>query len=325
MSLPTIHPPAPLLLTPEPLTPSSFAPFGTVITAPLPSLTTSFPATIPNALYPAYQPLPVPANQSTALKTSPISPLVNNYDTAKSGTTKGSGLMSIFSSFPRRNVYLSSRGSDNEPRPTLKLGILERHPYTTQTFCPFNYSTPYTPTSPSQSTLSPIKTPTSQQTLHTQPQPQPQSPPPPKTYILIIVAPTLPAPSTTPPNPPDLSRVRAFIHPLNSTDPDHSNVAVTYNPGTWHAPMIVLGSQRVDFLVTQFANGVAQDDCQEVLVGSGPDEAVLRGDEMRKSGGDGKREVEVDLSGWGVEVQGEEGDGSGSGSGEGRPGRASKL
>jgi ureidoglycolate lyase len=30
--------------------------------------------------------------------------------------------------------------------------------------------------------------------------------------------------------------------------------------------MIVLGRRRVEFVVTQFANGVAEDDCQEVLV-----------------------------------------------------------
>ena len=31
--------------------------------------------------------------------------------------------------------------------------------------------------------------------------------------------------------------------------------------------MVVLGLRRVDFLVTQFVNGVPEDDCQEVLVG----------------------------------------------------------
>lgn len=84
--------------------------------------------------------------------------------------------------------------------------------------------------------------------------------------------------------------------------------------------MIVLGSQRVDFLVTQFANGVADDDCQEVLVGSGPDGAVLRGDERRgrrSGGGIGGREVEVDLGRWGVEVEEDENRNQGA--------RASKL
>jgi hypothetical protein len=31
--------------------------------------------------------------------------------------------------------------------------------------------------------------------------------------------------------------------------------------------MAVLGKRRVDFVVTQFVNGVAEDDCQEVLLG----------------------------------------------------------
>lgn len=75
--------------------------------------------------------------------------------------------------------------------------------------------------------------------------------------------------------------------------------------------MIVLGDQRVDFLVTQFANGVAVDDCQECLVGSGPDEAgldgVVRRERMgrRRRSGEGEKrvnevevEVEVDLRGW---------------------------
>lgn len=38
--------------------------------------------------------------------------------------------------------------------------------------------------------------------------------------------------------------------------------------------MIVLGERRIDFLVTQFVNGVAKDDCQEVLVGSGFEDGV---------------------------------------------------
>lgn len=41
---------------------------------------------------------------------------------------------------------------------------------------------------------------------------------------------------------------------------------MTYSAGTWHAPMVVLGEQRVDFVVTQFANGIANEDCQEVVL-----------------------------------------------------------
>ena len=45
--------------------------------------------------------------------------------------------------------------------------------------------------------------------------------------------------------------------------------AVTYGVGTWHAPMIVVGKQEVVFLVTQFTNGIADDDCQEVAFEAG--------------------------------------------------------
>jgi len=64
--------------------------------------------------------------------------------------------------------------------------------------------------------------------------------------------------------------------------------------------MIVLGSRRVDFLVTQFANGVAADDVQEVLVGAGPDGNTLTDEEREaRMSGTGNRagaEVEVDVS-----------------------------
>lgn len=42
---------------------------------------------------------------------------------------------------------------------------------------------------------------------------------------------------------------------------------MTYAAGTWHAPMAVLGANRVDFVVTQFVSGISDEDCQEVLVG----------------------------------------------------------
>lgn len=59
-------------------------------------------------------------------------------------------------------------------------------------------------------------------------------------------------------NPPDLTRLHAFI--------GRGDQAVTYGVGTWHAPMVVVGRRRVDFVVVQFVNGTA-DDCEEVEVG----------------------------------------------------------
>lgn len=143
--------------------------------------------------------------------------------------------MSMFSCFPRRNVRFENGTNIFDVR------ILERHPYTTQTFIPLGLS----PTSP-------------------------------EATFLVIVAPSLPGSATaiaeSPSafgrgervkikNPPDLENVRAFVC--------KGDQAVTYGAGTWHAPMVVLGQTRVDFVAVQFVNGVAEEDCQEVELGSG--------------------------------------------------------
>lgn len=75
----------------------------------------------------------------------------------------------------------------------------------------------------------------------------------PGTMYLVIVAPTLPASLG---GGPDVQNVRAFIA--------HGCQAVTYGVGTWHAPMVVVGDQAVAFVVTQFMNGVSNDDCEEI-------------------------------------------------------------
>lgn len=262
MPLPSISPTKSTTLQPEPLTPAAFAEFGTVIASPLARDLTAYPNDIPEPAHTGHQPKSVPANQLTALKTSPISPLINNYASAEKA---GTGLMSIFSSFPRQNVYSAPESSTTNSGLRLKLGILERHPYTTQTFCPFGYSSSIDGSDG-------------------------------KTYMLIVVAPTTKSSSSDPTNPPDLSRVRAFVAPLN--DPEIPNMAVTYGAGTWHAPMIVLGSRRVDFLVSQFANGIANDDVQEVLIGSGPDESKLTESMLkeRRESGLPAQSVEIDVS-----------------------------
>lgn len=55
---------------------------------------------------------------------------------------------------------------------------------------------------------------------------------------------------------PDLTRIRAFVA--------DGSQAVTYGAGTWHAPMVVIGESPISFVVVQFANGVGNEDCQEV-------------------------------------------------------------
>tara|TARA_R110002060_G_scaffold28576_11_gene38706 strand:+ start:4811 stop:5266 length:456 start_codon:yes stop_codon:yes gene_type:complete len=119
------------------------------------------------------------------------------------------------------------------------VSILERHPYTTQTFIPLGLS------------------PREAQNVR----------------YLVIVAPSLPPSQADAELPvpkgdalpgrgfPDLGKVKAFIA--------HGGQAVTYGAGTWHAPMVVLGNKAVDFVVVQFANGVGVEDCQEVEFGKG--------------------------------------------------------
>ncbi|KAL7942126.1 ureidoglycolate hydrolase [Trichoderma barbatum] len=135
---------------------------------------------------------------------------------------KGEPIMSIFVS--------AARGSaDSSGENTFAVRHLERHPFTAQTFTPI------------KSTAS--------------------------TY-LVIVAPSLPPSAQDQELPvpagkglpgrgfPDLKRLRAFI----ATD----SQAVTYGAGTWHSPMVVLGQigTKMDFVVSQFASGIAIEDCQ---------------------------------------------------------------
>ena len=62
--------------------------------------------------------------------------------------------------------------------------------------------------------------------------------------------------------PPDFENLKAFIA--------RGDQAVTYGPGTWHAPMVVLGEKPIEFVVVQYANGVGAEECQEVEI-SAPD------------------------------------------------------
>ena len=115
-----------------------------------------------------------------------------------------------------------------------EVNILERHPYTTQTFAPLGVD------------------------------------PAADRRYLVIVAPslapspddvTLPVPPASGDLPgrglPDLKRLRAFVAT--------GNQAVTYGAGTWHAPMAALGPPG-SAIVTQSANGVPIEDCQEVVL-----------------------------------------------------------
>lgn len=72
---------------------------------------------------------------------------------------------------------------------------------------------------------------------------------------------------------PDTDNIRAFIA--------RGDQAVTYGAGTWHAPMVVLGKKPIEFVVVQFMNGVSDEDVQELEL-------------ENSSGGESQIEVEVD-------------------------------
>lgn len=145
--------------------------------------------------------------------------------------------MNMFVCAPRS--LLPHNKSESGTEGIFPVSILERHPYTTQTFIPLGLS------------------PHEAQNVR----------------YLVIVAPSLPASQVDSELPvpkgdglpgrglPDLGRVKAFLA--------RGGQAVTYGAGTWHAPMVVLGSRAVDFVVVQFANGVGVEDCQEVEFGEG--------------------------------------------------------
>lgn len=255
----------------KPLSHSSYAPYGDVIQNPrsnlLPPASTQTLSSLP---YDA-----VSANQGSAIKYQHVSSPRNLYSEAPSRIPSRPA-MNMFVCRARpliaaqelktRRDGEASASSSRSPSPGEDEGslaeidttflrnqnqslqssyfpvtILERHPFTTQTFIPMASHTRY----------------------------------------LVIVAPSVPSPSypalPTPlrapdipgPGLPDLSRLEAFIAT--------GDQAVTYGAGTWHAPMAVLGAEdeKVDFVVVQFQNGVSNEDVQEVVLQSEDSEAGI--------------------------------------------------
>ncbi|CAP86272.1 hypothetical protein E8E15_006234 [Penicillium rubens] len=225
-------------LTPVPLTPENFAQFGTAVVSPLPRELNIAPQ--PSSL-PPHDPTPVLANQNSALKYSPISPLLNRYTNACPSGQPSEARMTMFCCFPR-NLRTVSTGPQLSDREVFDVRILERHPFTNQTFIPIDLS------------------------AHSKVGDGEEEP-----LFLVVVAPTLKGKTATAKNeagetvtirdPPDLNNIKAFVA--------RGGQAVTYGVGTWHAPMVVLGRRRVDFVVVQFVNGVGDEDCQEAAFGEG--------------------------------------------------------
>lgn len=208
-------------VTAEPLSQQAFAPFGNVIANVRPNVHPSAFATHASTL----PPNAVSANQGTAIQYRDVSRVRNLYGQAPSG--KSEPKMSMFVCAARK-----LETSAAAPHGQLNVRIMERHPFTTQTFTPIASSA--------------------------------------STY-LVIVAPSqapgdqdqgLPVPGHGDDLPgrglPDLTGLRAFVAT--------SAQAVTYGAGTWHAPMVAIGTEgaTLDFVVYQFASGEGIEDCQLV-------------------------------------------------------------
>jgi ureidoglycolate lyase len=220
----------------EPLSQKAFSAFGTVIENPAPSLIPQELAQLP--------PNAVQANQGSAIKYLDVTYMRDLY-TAAPSLQPAKAVMNMFVCAPRQLVPSQNTSIEG----VFPVKILERHPYTTQTFIPLG-------TSPNEA--------------H-------------RVRYLVIVAPSLPTspaddhlpvpPSTATSRRlpgrglPDLKRVKAFMA--------NGSQAVTYGAGTWHAPMVVIGNKPIDFVVVQFANGVAIEDCQEVDWENGEEGEVL--------------------------------------------------
>jgi len=218
------------LLETEELSQDAFSVFGTVIQNPNPGL---IPSSQPKDLPPNAE----QANQGSALKYLDVTHMKDYYSSAPSDQS-ARAVMNMFVCAPR--PLLQRRGGEGEKRSSeglFPVEILERHPYTTQTFIPLG--------------LSPADE-------H-------------EARYLVIVAPSLEPSSLDAPFPvppasenvrlpgrglPDLANMKAFIA--------NGSQAVTYGAGTWHSPMVVVGKKPISFVVVQFANGVAIEDCQEV-------------------------------------------------------------
>lgn len=220
-------------VTALPLAPAAFARFGSVIQNPRPDL---HPASFTTTGNLPFQ--PSLANQGSAIRYQHVTRMVN---LCSQGSARGEAVMNMFVCAARKL----------DPPGIFPVTILERHPFTTQTFIPLSSG-------------------------------------PAKQTYLVIVAPSLPpgsadaglpapkadaasatAQNSLPPGVPlpgrglpDLRNLKAFVATADQ--------AVTYGAGTWHAPMVALGPEgtTVDFVVVQFANGVPIEDCQEVVFSS---------------------------------------------------------
>ncbi|KXJ90777.1 ureidoglycolate hydrolase [Microdochium bolleyi] len=268
----------------SPLTRAAFAPFGTAIANPRPECRpqNTSPASIGTGALPYGA---VSANQGSAIQYRALASMQNLYgdnDQHNDGSKRREAATADPAATPRMTMFVCA-ARDLGASSTFQVNVLERHPFTSQTFIPLTADAE-------------------------------------KRY-LVIVAPTLPVPaaanadkSSLPPTPPreeeeeeegqaasttttgdrekfrlpgpglpDLGRIAAFVAT--------GEQAVTYGAGTWHAPMVALGpaGSTIDFVVVQFANDVPVMDCQEVEL-TGYD-----GDRMGSTTGKESRKIVVQV------------------------------
>lgn len=203
----------------------------------------------------------------------------NHYDRAASRKA-AKVVMNMFVCKPRT---LSRSKSDGKE--VFKVEILERHPYTPQTFVPMGlgkddeqtkYLVVVAPTLPARARVGgersdkayPVDAPRRRRSLKERllgARPNPFT----NDYVPSTTRSVAELPASQRPKGtglPDLENLRAFVA--------RGDQAVTYGPGTWHAPMVVLGAKEIEFVVVQYANGVGIEDCQECDIHADGDEGI---------------------------------------------------
>jgi ureidoglycolate lyase len=284
MATPTKWTSSRTILASSEITPVNFAEFGEVI---------ENPASVPHAS--KHQ--SVTANQGSATKYLDITHIDNHYATLAPSRKPARAVMNMFVCKPRTLTTSTATG-----KKIFKVWILERHPFTPQTFVPLGIASS-DPSTRYLVIVAPTLPATTRGPNDALEKPYPTDSPRRSTKSLkerLLGARPNPftndhAPTTTPavadmtserkpkgPGGPDLANLQAFLV--------RGDQAVTYGPGTWHAPMVVLGDKDVPFVVVQYANGVGLEDCQETGIGAidGGEGVVVDVGEMQESQSSGE-------------------------------------